>query len=70
MEFRAEKTGIIHVKVGKISMTAEQIAENARLIFHELMRRKPNDIKGEYIKSIYLAPTMGPGIKIDPLTIK
>ncbi|HCL58197.1 MAG TPA: 50S ribosomal protein L1 [Spirochaetia bacterium] len=68
-EYKADKTGIIHFKIGKASMTAEQIIENGKVIYQELMRKKPNDIKGDYVKSVYVSSTMGPGIKIDSKTI-
>lgn len=64
-EFRADKTGIVHLKIGRVSMEASAIEENGKAIFQELMRRKPNDIKGDYVKSLYISTAMGPGIKID-----
>jgi large subunit ribosomal protein L1 len=70
VEFRAEKNGIVHLKIGRISQGKEKVMENGIFLFRELMRRKPSDIKGEYVKSVYLSTTMGPGIKIDNLTIK
>lgn len=69
VEYRADKTGIVHMKIGKVSIDVEKIVENGKAIYQELMRRKPNDIKGEYVKSVYLSTTMGPGIKINPQTI-
>lgn len=70
VEYRADKTGIVHMKIGKVSMDAAKIAENGNLIFQEILRKKPNDIKGDYLKSVALSTTMGPGIKVDALTIK
>jgi large subunit ribosomal protein L1 len=64
VEFRADKTGIIHLKVGKVSMADDAILENAKTLYHEVLRKKPTDLKGEYIKSVALSTTMGPGIKI------
>jgi large subunit ribosomal protein L1 len=69
-EFRADKTGIVHIKIGRVSMTPEKIHENGVAIYKELMRKKPSDIKGEYVKSVYVSTTMGPGIKIDPQSIR
>ena len=66
VEFRGDKTGVIHMPIGKVSMDKEQIAENARLLIDEVQRKKPADIKGEFIKSIAVSSTMGPGIRVNP----
>jgi large subunit ribosomal protein L1 len=66
VEFRGDKTGVIHLPIGKLSMDREQIAENARLLIDEVQRKKPADIKGEFIKSIAVSSTMGPGIMVNP----
>ena len=66
VEFRGDKTGVIHMPIGKVSMDREQIAENARLLIDEVQRKKPADIKGEFIKSIAVSSTMGPGIRVNP----
>jgi large subunit ribosomal protein L1 len=63
-EFRNDKTGVVHLAVGKVSMDAEKIAENVKVIIHEVIRKKPSDAKGEFVKSIYLSSTMGPGVKV------
>lgn len=68
-EYRADKAGIIAFKIGRKAMDKEKIAENGKALFQEIMKKKPNDIKGEYIKSIFISTTMGPSIKIDPQTI-
>lgn len=65
IDFRVDKTGIIHAAIGKVSFTAEQIAENATELSQVLARLKPVAAKGTYFKSIYLSSTMGPGIRID-----
>jgi large subunit ribosomal protein L1 len=65
VEFRGDKTGVIHLPIGKISMDKEKIAENARLLIDEVQRKKPADIKGEFIKSIAVSSTMGPGIMVN-----
>lgn len=65
IDFKVDKTGIIHVAIGKVSFTAEQIADNARELTQVLNRLKPVSAKGTYFKSIYLSSTMGPGIRID-----
>ncbi len=70
VEYRADKTGIVHMRIGKISMDVGKIAENGKLIFKEIMKKKPSDIKGEYVKSVSLTTTMGPGIRVEEQTIK
>jgi large subunit ribosomal protein L1 len=62
VEFRADKTGVVHLAVGKVSMDAEKIAENARTVINEIRRKKPADAKGDFVQSISLASTMGPGV--------
>jgi large subunit ribosomal protein L1 len=66
VEFRGDKTGVIHMPIGKVSMDKEKIAENARILIDEVQRKKPADIKGEFIKSIAVSSTMGPGIMVNP----
>jgi large subunit ribosomal protein L1 len=65
VEFRLDKTGIIHSPVGKISFTAQQLAGNAQSLLAAVMKAKPAAAKGKYIKKITLTSTMGPGIAID-----
>jgi len=65
VEFRADKTHIIHLGIGKISMESGALAENCRALFEGVLQKRPQDLKGEYIKSVYLASTMSPGLKID-----
>jgi large subunit ribosomal protein L1 len=65
MEFRADKAGIVHLPVGKVSMEQDKIKENVNIFISELNKKKPADIKGEYIKSISISSTMGPGVKLD-----
>jgi len=61
-EFRADKTGVIHLAVGKVSMTPEQIADNVNAVLAEVKRKRPADAKGDFIKSVSVASTMGPGV--------
>jgi large subunit ribosomal protein L1 len=61
-EFRADKTGVVHLAVGKVSMTPEQIADNINAVVVEIKRKRPADAKGDFIKSISVASTMGPGV--------
>ena len=65
VEFRMDKTGIIHSPVGKISFTAQQLAGNAHALLGAVMKAKPAAAKGKYIKKITLTSTMGPGVPID-----
>jgi len=65
VEFKADKTGVVHLAVGKISMDKEKITENARLLIQEVLRRRPSDLKGEYLSSIALSSTMGPGVRVN-----
>lgn len=69
IDFKVDKTGIIHVGIGKISFSEDQIVENATELMQTLVRLKPTGIKGVYIKSVVMASTMGPGVKIDQSTI-
>ncbi|MCE5174604.1 MAG: 50S ribosomal protein L1 [Bacteroidales bacterium] len=70
IDFKVDKTGIIHASVGKVSFTPEQIFGNAKEFISMLLKLKPTAAKGTYIKSIYLSSTMSPGIKIDPKTVE
>lgn len=65
VEYRTEKNGIIHIPIGKISFTAEQLKQNYTTVLSAIVRAKPTSAKGTYIKSLTLSTTMGPGIKID-----
>jgi large subunit ribosomal protein L1 len=66
VEYRTDKFGNIHVPVGKKSFEKKQLLENVRAVLDEVQRAKPAASKGKYIKSVTLATTMGPGVKIDP----
>ncbi|MDR2672347.1 MAG: 50S ribosomal protein L1 [Coriobacteriales bacterium] len=65
VEYRADRYGICHVPVGKVSFSPEQIAENYGTLLEEILRVKPASAKGRYLKSITLVSTMGPGIAVD-----
>jgi large subunit ribosomal protein L1 len=65
VEFRVDKAGNIHVAIGKISVPTEHIVENAKVLLAELLRAKPSAAKGQYIRSITLSSTMGPGVRVD-----
>ncbi|OHD21447.1 MAG: 50S ribosomal protein L1 [Spirochaetes bacterium GWB1_66_5] len=65
VEFKADKSGVVHMAIGKVSMDAEKILENARLLLQEVLRKRPADLKGEYVQSIALSSTMGPGVLVN-----
>jgi len=69
IDFKVDKTGIVHTSVGKVSFEAEKIVDNAKEFITALIKLKPAAAKGTYVKSIYLSSTMSPGIKVDPKTI-
>jgi len=69
ISFRVDKYGIIHSPIGRVSFTAEKLAENARELLGTLERMKPSTVKGTYMKSLNVASTMSPGITIDTRTI-
>lgn len=65
VEYRVEKAAIIHVTIGRVSFTTQQLAENAGVIIESIMKAKPASAKGKYVKGITVSSTMGPGILID-----
>lgn len=67
IEYRADKTGIIHVPLGKVSFSEEALTENYNTLMDTLIKAKPAAVRGQYIKNIVISSTMGPGIKINPL---
>jgi large subunit ribosomal protein L1 len=67
IEFRVDKGGNVAGPIGKASFTEEQLEENARALLHEILRAKPAAAKGQYVRSVTLSTTMGPGLKLDPL---
>jgi large subunit ribosomal protein L1 len=69
IDFKVDKTGIIHTSVGKVSFGTEQLAQNAQEVINTLVRLKPSSAKGTYVKSIHLSSTMSPGVSIDKNTI-
>ena len=64
IEFRVEKTGIVHSSVGKLNFEADKLVENARAFINTIIKMKPSSAKGQYVKSLYLSSTMGPGLRI------
>lgn len=65
VEFRVDKTGIVHAPFGKKSFGAEKLAENAEALVHAVIKAKPAAAKGRYVKSVSVSSTMGPGVKVD-----
>ena len=70
ISFRVDKYGIIHSTVGRVSFSADQLADNANELMNTLIKMKPSTAKGTYIKSVTVASTMSPGIKVDPRSFK
>lgn len=66
IEFRNDKTGVVHAPVGKASFEPEKIADNVRAFIKAVEQAKPEGAKGTYLKSVYLTTTMGPSVKVDP----
>ena len=66
VEFRVDKTGIIHAPIGKVSFPKQNLIDNAQAIVSSVMKAKPAAAKGKYLKSLTVSSTMGPGVKVDP----
>ena len=69
IEYRLDKTNIIHVPVGKASFTEEQLADNFQTLMGAINKAKPSTLKGQFLRSVTIAPTMGIGVKINPLKL-
>ena len=69
IEYRLDKTNIIHVPVGKASFTEEQLSDNFQTLIDAIVKARPSTLKGQYLKSVVIAPTMGPGVKINPIKL-
>jgi len=67
VEYRVEKAGIVHARIGKVSFNEQAIAGNAEALIQALVRAKPATAKGVYLRSITMSSTMGPGVRLDPL---
>ena len=65
IEFRVDKTGVVHLSIGKLSMSKDMVKENVQSLIDGVIRKRPSDQKGDYVKSITLSSTMGPGVKIN-----
>ena len=64
IEFRADKTGVIHLAAGKVSMEPDKVVENVRTVVDEVKKRRPAEAKGEFVKSVTIAATMSPGVRV------
>ncbi len=64
VEYRADKTGVVHLPVGKVSMDAAQILENINVFIVDLGKKRPSDVKGDFVQSVAVASTMSPGVKV------
>jgi large subunit ribosomal protein L1 len=64
IEFRVEKAGIVHTSLGKLNFSVDQLVDNTRAFLSTIIKMKPSSAKGQYVKSVYLSSTMGPGLKI------
>lgn len=69
IEYRLDKTNIIHVPIGKASFTEEQLSDNFQTLIDAINKARPNTLKGQYLRSVTLAPTMGPGVKVNPVKL-
>jgi large subunit ribosomal protein L1 len=70
IEFKTEKTGIVHVPMGKVSFGAEKLVQNISTFLEMIIKMKPSSSKGSYLKGIAISTTMGPGIKVDTASVK
>ena len=69
IEYRLDKTNIIHVPIGKASFTEEQLADNFQTLMGAINKAKPSTLKGQFLRSVTIAPTMGPGVKLNPVKL-
>lgn len=69
VEYKLDRTSIVHVSVGKVSFTGEQLIDNIKTLMYDIIKSKPNGIKGQFIKSAYLTATMGPSIPLEVSSI-
>lgn len=69
IDFKVDKTGIVHAAIGKVSFSPENLNENARELLQTIMKLKPTSAKGTYVRSVYLSSTMSPSVAVDPKSI-
>ena len=65
VEYRVDKTGVIHVGIGKVSFEQDKLRENAQMLLDAVVKAKPSTAKGKYVKKVNLAATMSPGVLLD-----
>jgi len=70
VEFRVDKAGVVHVSIGKRSFGSDKLGDNARALLDTLIRAKPAAAKGQYVESVALSTTMGPGVRVDPADVR
>ena len=70
VEYRVDKTAIIHAPIGKVSFGADKLLDNAKAIIDSILKAKPAAAKGKYVRSIALSSTMGPGVRVDPASVE
>lgn len=69
IDFKVDKTGIIHASIGRVSFEADKLADNATELIQTIQKLKPSAAKGTYVKSIYMSSTMSPGVQVEPRTV-
>lgn len=69
IDFKVDKTGIIHASIGRVSFEADKLADNASELIQTIQKLKPSAAKGAYVKSIYMSSTMSPGVQVEPRTV-
>ena len=69
IEYRLDKTNIIHVPIGKASFTEEQLTDNFQTLIEAINKARPSAVKGQFLRSVTIAPTMGPGVKLNPVKL-
>jgi large subunit ribosomal protein L1 len=70
IDFKVDKTGIVHAAIGKVSFSAEQILGNAKALLSEIIKLKPQTLKGTYMKAVSVCSTMSPGISVDVKSVE
>ena len=70
VEYRADRYGIVHVPMGRVSFSVEDLVENYSALINELLRVKPSSAKGKYVKSVAFSSSLGPGVKVDPTMVR
>src|SRR5882672_10180966 len=69
VDYRVDKAGVVHARIGKLSFGEAKLSENAHALIDAIVRAKPASAKGNYVKSVAVATTMGPGVRVDPATV-